>query len=681
MKKILLNPLWGLVALAVLVYAFASQPKYLESIKLRYFDQLIVSKPEKVNNIFTVTIDEAALEQYGQYPFPRNVYAQIIQDLYAKGAGLVVWNIMMPEQDRFGGDKALAETLAEYPVIVPYRPDVKTKNTPINPGAAIIGSENLGVLGQYPGITANVPSIDKNAAGHGIVNTEPEIDGVVRRLTTVAVVKDVLYPSLALEVLRIAAGDPNFQIKLNEFGIEKMRIPQFGPISTDQQGRIWIDWTQKSNTMSLADLKDWKTFEGAVVIVDVTAPGIANPVPTALGAVYPGDVQAAVIGTLFNGTNIQRPDWAPSAEIVLLIAGGLLIVLLSRWTYIGLGFTVLLIGSVIPVSWYAYQNYMYLLDVTAPMITFVLVALKVYGIKFIREFLEKQAIKKQFSGYCSKEVVEMLQKNPDLIKKGIKKDVSVMFSDLRGFTPIGEYYGENVAGLTQYMNGYMDTITNPILANKGMVIKYVGDASMHIHGAPIEDSRHAYTIVKTGLQMLDAVDAYTEQAEAKGLPPAAMGFGINTGEGFIGEMGSSARHNYDILGDMVSTAARLEARCKAYGVLCIIGAETYNRTKDDFFYLYLDNLQPKGKTVADNIYTALRVKGTNYEEARITHDKMHALYKERQFDAAAILCGELIGEFDGQMNKYYRMWFDRCALIKTMKLDDDWNGEWIANEK
>jgi adenylate cyclase len=109
--------------------------------------------------------------------------------------------------------------------------------------------------------------------------------------------------------------------------------------------------------------------------------------------------------------------------------------------------------------------------------------------------------------------------------------------------------------------------------------------------------------------MLDKVDEYTKLMEAQGLPPAAMGWGCNSGIGFIGEMGSTDRHSYDILGDMVSTAARLEARCKAYGVLCIIGAETYNRTKDDFFYLMLDNLQPKGKTVADLIYTALRTKG------------------------------------------------------------------------
>jgi adenylate cyclase len=231
------------------------------------------------------------------------------------------------------------------------------------------------------------------------------------------------------------------------------------------------------------------------------------------------------------------------------------------------------------------------------------------------------------------------------------------------------------------MNGYMDAISKPIMDNKGMVIKYVGDASMHIHGAPIEDPNHARTIVAVGLEMLDKVDEYTKLMEAQGLPPAAMGWGCNTGIGFIGEMGSTERHSYDILGDMVSTAARLEARCKAYGVLCIIGAETYNRTKDDFFYLMLDNLQPKGKTVADLIYTALRTKGADYTRDKIAHEVMHDLYKQKKFDEAAAMCKKLKGNFGGQMDKYYKMWIERCEFMKQQDLGDNWNGEFVAHEK
>jgi adenylate cyclase len=346
---------------------------------------------------------------------------------------------------------------------------------------------------------------------------------------------------------------------------------------------------------------------------------------------------------------------------------------------------VVIVGAVVPGTMWAFSNWLILSDATAISFGLILVALHTYGVKFVSEFLQKQAIKKQFAGYCSPEVVRLLQENPDLIKKGIKKDVSVMFSDLRGFTPIGEYFDKpgngGPEGLAKYMNGYMDAITIPIIDANGMVLKYVGDASMHIHGAPLDDDKHAHTIVQVGLEMLDRVDEYTKIMEAQGLPPAAMGWGCNTGDGYIGEMGSTARHGYDILGDMVSTAARLEARCKAYGVLCIIGAETYNRTKDDFFYLLLDNLQPKGKTVADLIYTVLRTRGEDYTRDKIAHDVMHDLYKQKKFDEAAVMCKKLKGNFGGQMDKYYKMWIERCDFMKLQDLGDNWNGEFVAHEK
>jgi adenylate cyclase len=679
MKKILLSPWTALLTLALILSIRIADPAFVESIRLRYFDTLITAKAPTENNIYTVNIDEAALDKYGQWPLPRAEYAKIIQDLYARHAGLVVFNVLMPEADRQGGDIKLAATMMEMPVILPNVPAEKTKNTPRVPGAAVLNPEWSDQIVQYPGLIANIPLLEKSAVGVGTTNTLPEIDGVNRRMPLIVTVDGKLYPSIAMETLRVAAGDSSFQVKLFEGGVEKMRIPKFGAITTDNLGRVWIDWSQQNKSVSLMDLP--KDFEGAIVVVGPSAAGISNPVSTAKGAVWPQDVQAAVIGTMFNKVNIQRPDWADGAEILALAVIGIVLLFLTRWTYVGLFAGVISVAVLFPVSQYLYTNNLWLVDITACAVGLVLVLLHAYGVKFVSEFLQKQAIKKQFAGYCSKEVVELLQKDPDLIKRGVRKDVSVMFSDLRGFTPIGEHYGDDVAGLGKYMNGYMDAISQPMLDNKGMVIKYVGDASMHIHGAPIEDPNHARTIVAVGLEMLDKVDEYTKLMEAQGLPPAAMGWGCNSGIGFIGEMGSTERHSYDILGDMVSTAARLEARCKAYGVLCIIGAETYNRTKDDFFYLMLDNLQPKGKTVADLIYTALRTKGNDYSQDRDIHNTMHDLYKQKKFDEAAAMCGKMKGLFGGQMDKYYKIWIERCEFMKQQDLGDNWNGEFIAHEK
>ena len=681
-KKILTSPWTALLTLALVLSIRVADPTFVESVRLRYFDTLVTSRAPEAIGVSVVNIDEKALEKYGQFPFSRDTYASIIRELYRRNAGLVVFNILTPDVDRMGQDISYVKTLKQFPTILPSIGSTTTRNQPRAPGSVVIGPYGLDTFVTYPGLIANIPQVESAAAGVGIVNTLPEVDGVVRRMPLVVAYDGRLYPSLAMETLRVAGADSTVQIKVNENGVEKMRIPKFGPVTTDSLSRIWIDWSLTPDRYSLTDLP--KDFEGEIVIVGVSAQGLANPVATSLGEMLPQDLQAAVLGTVIANRDravITRPDWAEGAEVLGLLAIGVLLIFLSRWTYVGLLSSVIIIGGSIPLSSYLYRADAWLVDITGLVSGLVLVALHVYGVKFVSEFLQKQAIKKQFAGYCSKEVVELLQKDPDLIKRGVRKDVSVMFSDLRGFTPIGEHYGDDVAGLGKYMNGYMDAISQPMLDNKGMVIKYVGDASMHIHGAPIEDPNHARTIVKVGLEMLDKVDEYTKLMEAQGLPPAAMGWGCNSGIGFIGEMGSTERHSYDILGDMVSTAARLEARCKAYGVLCIIGAETYNRTKDDFFYLMLDNLQPKGKTVADLIYTALRTRGVDYSKDREKHEAMHALYRQKKFDEAAKMCKKLVGNFGGQMDKYYKIWIERCDFMKQQDLPDNWNGEFIAHEK
>ena len=669
------------MTLALILSIRIADPAFVESVRLRYFDTLITDRTVTVSEqIHVVNIDDRAIAQRGQFPFPRNQYADIIRQLEDRNAGVIVFNIFMPDADRFGQDSALARQLKESLVVLPHmatNEDTVSKHVPYRPGVSVIGTGLPGIA--YRSIQPNVRSLNETASGIGIVNTLPEIDGVVRRVPQVVTVGEQVYPSISLETLRVLAGDPSFQVRVNDGSVEAVRIPQFGKIPTDSYGRVWVDWSSQPQEHSLADLP--KDFQGGIVIVGLTARGLNNPVATARGEVYPHYLQASVLDTVAAGTNIVRPDYADGVEILVILTAGVLLLILTRWVYVGLISLVGICAVLAYGSYFSFVNYLWLFDVTLPIAGIVLVGLHAYGVKFVSEFLQKQAIKKQFAGYCSKEVVELLQKDPDLIKRGVRKDVSVMFSDLRGFTPIGEHYGDDVAGLGKYMNGYMDAISQPMLDNKGMIIKYVGDASMHIHGAPIEDPNHARTIVQVGLEMLDAVDEYTKLMEAQGLPPAAMGWGCNSGIGFIGEMGSTERHSYDILGDMVSTAARLEARCKAYGVLCIIGAETYNRTKDDFFYLLLDNLQPKGKTVADLIYTVLRTRGADYTKELGTHNKMHALYKEKQFDAAVILCEELHGKFGGQMDKYYKMWIERCDFMKQQDLPSNWNGEFVAHEK
>jgi adenylate cyclase len=682
LKKILVSPWTALITLVLIVGLRMVDPAFVESVRLRYFDTLVTSKPQEVVGVSVVNIDEKAIERYGQFPFSRDVYANIIRDLYRRNAGLVVFNILTPDADRMGRDAAYVQALKQHPTILPNIGSATSRNTPKVPGSAIIGPYGLDAFVTYPGIIANRPEIESAAAGVGIVNTLPEVDGVVRRMPMVVAYDGRLYPSLAMEVMRVAAGDSTFQVKINESGVEKMRIPAFGPVTTDSLSRIWIDWSLVPEKYSLTNLP--KDFNGEIVIVGVSAGGLANPVATSLGEMLPQDLQAAVLGTVIANRDrpaITRPSWVDGAEIVALIVLGVILLFLTRWTYVGIVSGVVGIGIILPLCSVAYSNYSWLVDATIPVGGLVLVMLHAYGVKFVSEYLQKLAIKKQFAGYASPTVVELLQKNPDLIKKGTKREVSICFSDLRGFTPLGESFGDDVGGLTKVMNGYMDAISQPILEANGMVIKYIGDASMHIHNAPIDDPDHPKTAIRVGLQMVRAVKEFSKKLEAEGRPGVKMGAGINTGLGYIGEMGSTQRHSYDVLGDAVSTTARIESKCKEYGCVLLVGEETVHRCEDDFFFLKIDDLAVKGKSVGVGIYTVLDDVTPEYVMAGLTHDKMHQLYRKQKFDAAIVLCQELKEEFDGKMEDYYTMWIERCEFQKTQDLPADWDGVFHAATK
>ena len=668
MKKLLLSPWTALLTLALVLCIRVADPAFVESVRLRYFDTLITAKAPTDNNIVTVDIDEAGLDKYGQWPLPRSEYAKIIKDLYDRGAGLVVLNVIMADSDRTGGDGNLAAALKKYPVVLVNVPSDKDKNTPRNPGSAVMGPEWMENIVNYPGVIANVPVLENAAAGIGTVNTMPEVDGVNRRIPLVVASNDKLYPSLSMEVLRVAAGDSTFQVKLNEWGVEKMRIPKFGPIATDELGRIWIDWSQKSHAYSITKLP--ADFKGAVVLVGPTAAGISNPLPTSIGAVYPNVAQAAVLGTMFNNVTIQRPDYADGLEIVAILAAGWLLLFLTRWTYVGLASVVVLVVGGVVGSHYAFTNFLFLFDATAFAVCTVLVALHAYGVKFVSEFLQKQQIKKQFGSYVNPTIVERLQQHPELIKLGgEKKMLSVVMTDMRNFTALGESYGEaGVEDFTKVMNSYMTALSIPVLKNDGTLIKFIGDASLHIHGAPIDDPDHARRAVQTALEMIEAVKGFNTELAALGKPPVGMGAGVNTGEIVVGNIGAKSKFGYDVLGDPVSLAARLESQTKGYGVLMIISENTARLVKDHFPLWELDNIAVKGKKEPVRIFAI-------HDETE-QHRQFIELYYAGEWKKALTLIPLCINATP-DMDKYYH------AMEERLRggCPKDWNGYYVATSK
>lgn len=605
MKKILLSPWMAIITLIIMLAVRVDDGGFVESVRLRYFDQLITSKPTTVSQqVHVVNIDDETIRQKGQFPFPRGEYASLIDTLYRNNAGLVVFNIFMPDADRFKQDSVLTKTLKQHPVVLPHTAtndaSVVKKYEPFRPGVSVIGSGDPGI--KYINIQPNVEVINETAAGIGIVNTLPELDGVVRRVPMVASVDSKLFPSITLETLRVAAGDPSFQVKTNDGSIEAVRIPQFGKIPTDSYGRIWVDWSSRPAEHSASNLP--KDFQSGIVIVGLTARGLNNPVATSTGEIFPHRLQASVLSTIVDGVNISRPDWADGAEILAIAVAGIVLLFLTKWIYIGLGTTLLLITGGLVGSYYAFSTNLWLIDPTLYTASLIVLALHAYGIKFVSEYLQKMQIKKQFGTYLSPAMVEKLQQNPELLKLGGEsRELSIMFTDVRGFTAISEHYGEDVQGLTKIMNRYMTAMTAKIIDNNGTLDKYIGDAQMAFWNAPLDDPDHAKHAVKTALQMLGDLNAFNEEVAKEGVPAFGMGLGINTGVVVVGNMGSDQRFDYTCLGDSVNLASRLEGQSKPYGVKMVLGAKTADQVKDEYPVFELDCIAVKGKKEGVFIYT------------------------------------------------------------------------------
>ena len=682
MKKLFLSPWLSLVTLGLIIGLRVVDPSFVESIRLRYFDTLLTQDIQQ-SDIQLVNIDDETLKAKGQFPFPRNEYANLIKELYIRNAGLVVFNLFMPEADRFDKDDTLTQVLQEYPVVLPQTGTNEAFTEtykPFRPGVSVIGTGDVGV--KYENILPNIQVFNDNAAGIGVVNTLPEIDGVTRRIPMVVSSKGLLYPSISLETLRVASGDPSFQVKINNGSIQAVRIPKFGKIQTDDLGRLWIKPAGFRQFSSVSLPND---FNGAIVIVGLTAKGLNNPVATSNGAVFPHYIQSSILDTITKGINISRPDWTTGAELLTILFLSLISIILSRWKYGILIFCSIII-SLYPISNYLYTSLYYLFDITIPIFAIVAVYGHTYTVKFLSELGQKLQIKKQFGSYVSPIMVEKLQKNPELIKLGgERKELSIVMTDLRGFTTLGESYGDDVEGLTNIMNDYMTAISEPVLKNDGCIIKFIGDASLHVHNAPLDDVNHAKVAVKTALEMIESVNGFNKTLIAQGKPIVGMGAGVNTGQTLIGNIGSKTRFGYDVLGDSVSTAARLEGQTKSYGVLLIIGPETAELVKDEYFVIKLDNIAVKGKTVGLDIYTVLqpdRYNRLEYANTRTLHNKMFKHYKKQEWAYAITHCMELKGSFDGELDYYYDMMTKRITgYMSDESFPKKWKGTFVATSK
>jgi len=655
----------------------------VEILRLKQFDLLQqTDHPVRSEDIGIVTIDEKAMEKYGQWPWKRDVLADIIWNLREAGANIIVLPILLAEEDRLGGDQVLADALYQNGVVIAQVGSGQVNRGGIPRGVAKIG-DPIPYLFEWGGMLGPIPQLGQDADGVGVLNTVPEIDGVVRRLPLMMSIGEEVYPSIAVEVLRVATGNPSYQVKANAGGIQAVRVKGFPIISTDESARIWLRWNKTFDEISAAET-DFSAFAGRMVIIGSTAEGLGGFIASPTGPMHNYMPSAVSLQTMLDGETIQRPYWAKLAELSATLLFGLFIIIAARFfAYRWAAMSIIWSGmALLGGSYYLWTTQLLLLDVTMPIVSLVLVGFHAIFLRFILEFRQKQQIKKQFGTYLSPDLVAKLQKNPELLQLGgDSRELSIMFTDVRGFTTISEHYGEDVQGLTKIMNRYMTAMTKKIIENNGTLDKYIGDAQMAFWNAPLDNDNHAEDSVRTALAMMESLDEFNNEIADEGIPAFGMGLGINTDTVVVGNMGSDQRFDYTCLGDGVNTAARLEGQSKNYGVKILLGPKTAEAIKDNYTILELDNIAVKGKTVGVQIYTVIDSKSATTLAAQKHHEVMHAKYRDQDFEAVMAYCKSLQSEFGGVMKDYYEMWTQRCEDLMQQDLPVNWDGVFRATSK
>jgi adenylate cyclase len=474
-------------------------------------------------------------------------------------------------------------------------------------GVAKIGNP-LDFLYEWPGMVGPLPELADCTQGVGTINTAPEIDGVTRRVPLLMKIGEEVYPNMAIEIIRTAVGDPSYQVKADQTGVIAMRVPAYATINTDSNARIWLRWNKEFKTISAAS-DNFDEAAGTTVIVALTAEGLSSVIATPQGEQYDYVISANSLQTILDGETIKRYD--SLIELGLAFLAGCVIIIITRFMpywVIGLALliTTLGVGNYFTIAF----ETLVLIDVTWILLTLWVCGFHATFLRFILEFRLKQQIRKQFEKYLDPRQVAILVKNPEKLKLGgERKEMSFLFMDIVGFTPISEYYKNNddPEGLVNVINDYLNRMSKIVLRNGGTIDKYMGDCIMAFWNAPLDCPNHAEMAVKTSIECAEETDKIKKEFKEKGLPDINIGSGVNTGTCIVGNMGSEMRLDYSVIGDAVNLAARLEAATRNYkdsnGKVTPTLYSSYTKEQlVDVKSVEVDKIKVKGKEELITIY-------------------------------------------------------------------------------
>jgi len=722
----------GCLLIFLLLGLHAWNPLLVEAARLKVFDQYMRIKPRQPmqpSPVVIVDIDEASLEEVGQWPWPRTVFARLIDQLAEMGAAAIAFDVIFAEADRLSpgefattlngvdpaivaslqalpdNDQAMAEAMRGHHVILGQPPSTRPLAQEVATGVprttvAEINGDPRPYLLKFADLVHSIPVLDEAAKGVGLVTFGADLDGVVRRVPAAVDVAGQIIPTLAIETLRVATGQQTIAIRTGKGGVEGIVLKGVA-IPTDGEAHIWVHYAPPGfdRYVSAADILagrvDPKRFANRVVLVGTSAAGLGDIKSTPVASRMPGvEVHAQLFETIFANDHLKRPSYAPGVERVFFLVVGLLLAVVGPLLPARLLPVLLLLstGAAIGVSWYAFSSHNLLIDAAFPTFALVVLVLWLALAKYIREQTMQRSIRGAFGQYLSPVMVDQLVSQPDRLKlTGETRDLTVMFTDIRGFTSLSEAYADSPEDLTQFMNRYLTAMTGEIMERNGTIDKYIGDAIMAFWNAPLEVPEHPRMGCLTALAMIERVRELSDAMRAQATGPRQellaikIGVGINSGPCYVGNMGSDQRFNYSVLGDPVNVAARLEGQSKTYGVAIVVG-DTTMALAGDLAALRLDLVRLMGKMQPVWVFGLLgdeeRARSDGFMALVVAHEAMLDAYHQQNWDAAErhLSRARALGT-SYSLDTLYDLYSERIGALRLDPPGPDWDGAYVALSK
>ncbi|MDN5088366.1 CHASE2 domain-containing protein [Aliarcobacter butzleri] len=704
-KKIKKFSIYFILSLSLSIFLSAIYiffPSLPDSLDNRLRDYLFTIRGELPHNqnVVIVDIDETSIKSLGQWPWSRDKLAKILENLTLANVGIVGLDIVFAEEDRTSPHKILqdlkiykkdvpnydlefANIVENSPVILGYQFDLVKKDNvnakvPQIPAIFIEKDkpQDKSYLIEAYNTILNIPQIQDRAYSSGFFNNIPDDTGIIRSVPLVISYDDTIYPSLALEVIRVINGTQKVVVQYDENGISNIVLDDIS-IPTDRYGRMLINFRGAERSfkyISAIDIYnnsfDKSEIDGKIVLIGTSAAGLFDLRATPFDSIFPGvEVHANIIDNILMQDFIYKASWLDGANILIIFVLSIIVVMLTTYTTFWLNPIIFLSFSTsyLFLVYNLLFDYGIVLNILFPIATVLIASIMTTLFDYFYNIKKEEAIKAKFASKVSKNVMDDILKNIDKNEFSAKsKEVTIFFSDIRGFTNISEKL--DAKELISFLNRYMQPMSEIIIKYQGTIDKFIGDAIMAYWNAPIDIKNHCDLALKASLEQLEVLEKLNVELQKENLPKIDIGIGLNTGTVIVGEMGSSLRSDYTVIGDTINLGSRVESLCKYYDSKLNISNFTKDKLQEKYIFRFLDLVKVKGKNEPVEIWQVLgkgEAKETLKEELDLYH-KAIEFYKNSDFINALEIFESLENNENKTNKNIYKIYITRCKeFIKT----------------